>query len=141
MYESQTTLFSGERLKLEDDSRLAMIVSGKVEVYAVTSTDGSFRQQFLVELTAGSAAFPSLDEFEQIEILLYAVEDSQVKIFTFEEVSLNELKSLMKNWFSELIKLPWLGLLADKGDDTLIKWRKKKFPRRCSRFIGNLSRE
>ena len=78
-------------------------------------------------MTAGSAAFPSFDEFEQIEILLYAVEDSLIKVFAFNEVPPDELKILMQNWFSELIKLPWLELLADKGDDTLMKWRKKNF--------------
>ena len=81
----------------------------------------------MAELTAGSAAFPSFDEFEQIEILLYAVEDSRIKVFAFNEVPPDELKILMQNWFSELIKLPWLELLADKGDDTLMKWRKKNF--------------
>ena len=121
------TLTAGERFRLEDGERLALIDSGKVEVYAVTRADGSFRQQFLVELTAGGAAFPSLDEFEQTETLLYAVEDSQIKIFAFKEVSPDELKIFMRSWFAELIKLSWLELLADTGDDTLIKWRDENF--------------
>ena len=48
-------LTAGERVRLEDGERLALIESGKVEVYAVTSEAGSFRQQFLVELEAGGA--------------------------------------------------------------------------------------
>ena len=115
-------LKAGERFRLEDGERLALIESGKVEVYAVTRAEGSFRQQFLVELTAGEAAFPSLDEFEQTETLLYAAEDSQIKILAFAEVAQDELKIFMKRWFAELIKLSWLRLLADKGDDTLITW-------------------
>lgn len=115
-------LKAGERFRLEDGERLALIESGKVEVYAVTRSEGSFRQQFLVELTAGEAAFPSLDEFEQTETLIYAAEDTQIKILTFDEVAPDALKNFMRNWFAELIKLPWLRLLADKGDDTLITW-------------------
>ena len=120
-------LLAGERFRLEDGARLAFVESGKIEVYAVTRSDGSFRQQFLVELNAGGAAFPSLDEFEQTETQIYAAEDSQIKILTFDEVPPDELRILMRLWFAELIKLSWLSLLADKGDDTLIKWREKNF--------------
>ena len=115
-------LSAGERIRLEDGERLALVVSGKIEVYAVTRAEGSFRQQFLVELATGDAAFPSLDEFEQTETILYAVDDSQIKICSFEEVPPPELKIFMQRWFAELIKLSWLRLLADKGDDTLITW-------------------
>ncbi len=115
-------LSAGERFRLEDGERLALIETGKVEVYAVTRAEGSFRQQFLVELAAGGAAFPSLDEFEQTETLIYAAEDSQIKILTFNEVAPEDLKVFMRRWFAELIKLSWLRLLADKGDDTLITW-------------------
>ena len=120
-------LAAGGRFRLEDGARLAFVESGKIEVYAVTRSDGSFRQQFLVELSSGGAAFPSLDEFEQTETQIYAAEDSQIKIFTFEEIPPDKLKIFMRNWFVELLKLPWLSLLADKGDDTLIKWREKNF--------------
>ena len=115
-------LSAGERFRLEDGERLALIEAGKVEVYAVTRSAGSFRQQFLVELAANGAAFPALDEFEQTETLLYAVEDSQIKICLFEEISPSKLKGFMQCWFAELIKLSWLRLLADKGDDILITW-------------------
>ena len=115
-------LQAGERVRLEDGARLALIESGKVEVYLVTSEAGSFRQQFLVELEAGAAAFPSLDEFEETETLIYAAEDSKIKILTFDEVPTDELRIFMRRWFAELIKLPWLRLLADKGDDILITW-------------------
>ena len=61
------SLAAGDRFRLEDGARLARVESGKIEVYAVTRAEGSFRQQFLCELTTGEAAFPSLDEFEQNE--------------------------------------------------------------------------
>ena len=120
-------LTAGDRFVLEDGERLALVESGKVEVYAVTRADGSFRQQFLAELNSGGAAFPSLDEFGQTETQIHAVEDSRIQIFAFNEIAPEELKIFMRNWFAELIKLPWLSLLADKGDDTLIKWREKNF--------------
>ena len=120
-------LTAGERFRLEDGERLALVESGKVEAYAVTRADGSFRQQFLVALTAGGVIFPSLDEFEQTETQIYAVENSRIKIFAFNEVAREDLKIFMRRWFAELIKLPWLGLLADKGDDMLIQWRDENF--------------
>lgn len=119
---SEINLTAGDRIRLKDGERFALVDFGKIEVYAVTRADGSFRQQFLVDLEIGGAAFPSLDEFEQTETILFAVEDSQIKIFSFDEFPQDELKNLMRNWFSDLIKLPWLRLLADKGDDTLLKW-------------------
>lgn len=121
------SLTAGDRFKLEDGARLALVEAGKIEVYAVTRAEGSFRQQFLCELAAGEAAFPSLDEFKQTETQIYAVEDSRIKILTFEEVERDQLKILMRKWFAELIKLSWLSLLADKGDDVLIKWREENF--------------
>ena len=120
-------LTAGDRFVLEDGERFAFVESGKVEVYAVTRADGSFRQQFLAELKNSGVAFPSLDEFGQTEMQIHAVENSRIQIFEFNEVAPENLKISMRNWFAELIKLPWLSLLADKGDDTLIKWREKNF--------------
>ena len=120
-------LTAGDRFVLEDGERFALVESGKVEVYAVTRASGSFRQQFLAELKTGNAAFPSLDEFDQTETQLHAVENSRIQIFEFNEVLPVNLKIFMRNWFAELINLPWLALLADKGDDTLIQWRNENF--------------
>ncbi len=116
------SLMAGERVRLPDGELLALIETGKVEVYAVTREEGSFRQQFLVELAAGDAAFPTLDEFKQTETLIFAATDTQIKILTFDEVAPDTLKIFMRRWFTELIKLPWLRLIADKGDDVLIPW-------------------
>ena len=109
-------------MHLPDGEHLALVEAGKIEVYAITRAEGSFRQQFLVELAAGGAAFPSLDEFRQTETLIYATDDARIKILTFDEVPEAELKIFMQRWFAELIKLPWLRLLADKGDDMLTMW-------------------
>ena len=125
--EREVELLSGERFKLDDGERMAFIESGKVEVYSVTRAEGSFRQEFLVALGAGMAAFPSLDEFDQIETQLYAVEDSRLKIFLFDEVDSDELANFMRRWFASLVEIPWVRLLADKGDDMIANWLDEKF--------------
>ena len=125
--ELERELKSGERLKLDDGERLALIESGRIEVYSVTRAEGSFRQEFLAELGAGGVAFPSLDEFNQIETQLYAVEDSHIKIFLFGDVAADELAGYMRSWFARLTELPWVRLLADKGDDVIAAWSDENF--------------
>ena len=116
-------LAAGQRFKLESEKNFVLIKNGKVEVYAIMSGKGSFRQEFLVELQENGAAFHALDEFGQVETLIYAVKDSEIEILSLEEIPAEKLKILMKNWLAELLKLSWLSLLADKGDDVLITWR------------------
>ena len=120
-------LLAGQRLKLHDEDKFVRLKSGAAEVYAITHLKESFRQIFLMELPINGAAYPSLDEFERIDTQIYAVQDSELEILSFNEVAPSEQANLMRAWFQNLIKLPWLRLLADKGDDTLIKWREKNF--------------
>lgn len=123
-------LLAGDRIKLEKG--IAKVFSGKIEVYAMMSGEGSFRQEFLAEFEKGCAAFPALDEFEQVETVLFAMEDSEIEIVQFESVAIEELKILMQNWFAELIKLSWLEILADKGDESLLAWREENFLSDCA---------
>lgn len=115
-------LIAGERFRLHNDNTYIKLVSGKLEAYAVTRKKQSFRQIFLTEITPGQAAFPSMDEFEQIDVLIYAVEDSELTETVLAEATAEELLPLMRQWFAALISLPWLRLLADKGDEVLRKW-------------------
>ena len=117
------SLSAGQRFKFDGENDLAVLKSGKVEVYAMMSGDGSFRQEFLAKLEKNEIAFPAFDEFGQIENILYAVEDSEIEFWKFEDIPLGDLKNLIKKWFADLVKLSWVELLADKGDDTLITWR------------------
>ena len=110
-------------LNLNKSRTFAMVKSGKIEVYAVTRDKGSFRQQFLAEFSTGGAAFPALDEFETIDTLIYAEEDTQLEIIPFDAIELYELQRLMREWFAELVKLSWMTLMADKGDEQVIAWR------------------
>ena len=57
---------------------LAVPVIGKVEVYAVRRKKTSFRRIFLMELALWETVFPPMDEFEQIDIFVHAVEDAEL---------------------------------------------------------------
>ncbi len=118
-------LSAGQRFKLEDTKNFALVKSGKIEIYAVMRGEGAFRQEFLAELSEGLAAFPALDDFGQIETVIFAVEDSEIEILQFEKIPVEKLQNLMSEWFANLMKISWLELLADKGDDTLKIWREK----------------
>lgn len=133
------SLTAGQRFKLDGGKFFARVMSGKVEAYAVMSGEGSFRQEFLAEVDGG-AVFPALDEFEQVETLIYALEDAELEILQFESVSAENLRGLMEKWFAELIKLSWLELLADKGDDTLITWREGTIFDGCEDFENLLEK-
>lgn len=115
-------LSAGQRFSLEDERGFVQLKSGACEAYAVTRLKSSYRKAFLMELKAGEAAFPSLDEFAQIDIIVYAVEDAEFDFVLLQDVSPESLRPLMQVWFKKLIKLPWLRLLADRGDDLLIAW-------------------
>lgn len=120
-------LVAGQRMRITEEDSFIFVKSGKLEAYAVTQKKSSFRQIFLMKLEANSAAYPSLDEFGQIDIMLYAVNDSEIETVPFSAVSSEDNCKLMKKWFGELIKLSWLRLMADKGDDVLQCWLDENF--------------
>ena len=115
-------LAAGSRYRLTDENAFAELQSGKLEIYAVTRQENSFHQAYLFEIGSGGAAFPSMDEFDEIDIMLYAVEDSEFTQRPFADTPVNFLLPLMRAWFERLITLPWLRFLADRGDDALITW-------------------
>ena len=116
-------LLSGQRFRLQKEDTFLRVVSGTVEVYAVTRERGSFQQIFLMELSQGEAAFPSLDEFGKVDIFLYAVGDAECEELAFASLGAGELCLLMCRWFMRLMDMRWLRLLADKGDDMLLPWK------------------
>lgn len=115
-------LIAGQRFRLQDENKFAVLKSGKVEVYAVTRDEKSFRKFFLMELTANAAAYPSFDDFENIDVEVYAVQDSEFEIFSFDEIPADVQIKWMRTWFKKLVALPYFRLFADKGDDILISW-------------------
>ncbi len=119
----EKSLRAGKRFLLENEDAFVEVLSGSMEAYAVTKGDVSFRRAFLTTFSAGDAIFPAMDEFEQIEVQLYAVEDSTFRVVPFTGKSDGELRTIMKKWFSQLVELPWMKFIADQGDDILEKWR------------------
>ncbi len=117
-------LLAGQRYLLEDSASFIQVISGKIEAYAVTTDKASFRKLFLINIEAGQAAFPALDKFKRINVILYAVEDSEVEKIEFANCSVDNLKKLMSLWFKNLTNVTWIGSLADHGDDVLLTWRK-----------------
>ena len=73
-------LSAGERYPLTDEKMYIVLTSGEAEVYAVTKQQDSFRQMFLTELSPGEAAFPSMDEFGMVDVVVYAVEDAELDL-------------------------------------------------------------
>ena len=115
-------LSAGERYTLTDEKSYITLTAGRAEVYAVTRQTASFRQIFLTELAVGEAAFPSMDEFGEIDVTVYAVEDAEFSVTPFAGSEPGALAPQMKRWFGRLVALPWLRLLADRGDDALKQW-------------------
>lgn len=116
-------LNAGERLELNKDKNFVKVVSGSLEVYAITTGNVSFRQFFLMTVGEGEAAFPALDEFGEIGVVLCAIEDAELEEAAFDGETPEVLKPLMETWFKNLGDVSWLRLLADKGDDLLRAWR------------------
>ena len=121
-------LDAGKRIRVPDDNTYMQVVSGKVEVYAVTRKNISFRQIFMMELEAGGAVFPPMDEFEQIDILIYALEDTELIAYPLADAEPLELREQMRAWFSILAELPWVRLIADRGDEILKYWKNGGVP-------------
>ena len=117
-------LLAGQRIILEGDDKFVRVMSGKVEVYAITRGKVSYRQFYLMGVDAGEAIFPAMDDFGELAILIYAVEDTQLLPGFFAQSEPENLSVLMKKWFASLEKISWMQLLADQGDEILISWRR-----------------
>ncbi|TYZ31098.1 NHLP bacteriocin export ABC transporter permease/ATPase subunit [Selenomonas caprae] len=121
-------LFAGDRFLLEEDKSFWQVVSGSVEVYATTQKGGeiSFHQCYLLEKRAGEAVFPALDDFQEVRMQIYALEDCELELFRWQDVDGEYLRQQMEEWFFGLVQISWLRLLADKGDDMLQLWKKRQ---------------
>ena len=91
-------LSAGERYSLTDEKSYIVLTSGKAEVYAVTQQQDSFRQMFLTELAPGEAAFPSLDEFGMVDVVIYAVEDAELDLSPLADGEPASLAPMMRQW-------------------------------------------
>ena len=97
-------LLAGQRIILDGDDKFARVLSGKIEVYAITRGKVSYRQFYLMKIGAGEAIFPTMDDFGELAILIYAVEDSELIPAYFAQSEPENLSALMKKWFAGLEK-------------------------------------
>lgn len=127
----QMTLTSGQRLRLEQEGAVAVVLSGSVDVY-VTTRDGKERM-FLLERRKGQYAFGLYDEFQKLEIFLYAKEQAELVIYSAADAAENcignadGLRDGMRDWFKSLLVLPWLRFFAVRNDDYVGSWNKADF--------------
>lgn len=125
-------LLPGTRREIEEDGSLVRIVKGSVEVYAVATAAKSYRQIFLLELSAGELVFPAIDTFSMTKIFVYAKTEVLLETgpreFTgnLQPAGVEGLRRTMQQWFRQLIELPWLKFLADRGDDMLMLWDREE---------------
>ncbi|WP_084276973.1 NHLP bacteriocin export ABC transporter permease/ATPase subunit [Anaerovibrio sp. RM50] len=112
-------LQAGKRWRLKNADEYLLVQHGIIEVYAVTAGQESYRQEYLFSLKAGQAVFPAFDEFGEIDILIYGLEDCQLKEETIANVSKEELHRQMQDWFRQLSHIKWIKRLADMGDNSL----------------------
>lgn len=115
-------LFAGEQLRLTDNEKFLKVLSGKLKVFAITRSNASFRQIFLMDVVENDAAYPALDNMSVADIMLYAATDAEVELQPFDAVPSETQAVLCANWFKNLSCLPWIRILADKGDDMLRFW-------------------
>ncbi len=125
--ENTHTLLAGQRFLLQEEDKSIRVLSGAVEVYAVTRTgeELSFRQCYLLPMGEGEAAFPAMDEFDELYFQIYAKEDTEFSLCPLDEMRVEELRPLMEHWFRRLVEISWLRQKADKGDDMLQAWRQE----------------
>ena len=116
-------LNAGERYLLTGTTEFARLLSGEAEVYAVSREATSFRQMYLLTLGAGETAYPSGDELGFTDVLIYALTDAQIDIKPFQVQEPQAHIHEMRRWFHGLVKIKWLTLLADRGDEALITWQ------------------
>ena len=112
-------LQAGKRWRLKNADEYLLVKQGMIEVYAVTARQESYRQEYLFSLKAGQAVFPAFDEFGEIDILIYALEDCQLRVEKLANSSKENLYPQMQEWFKQLSCIRWVKSLADLGDNSL----------------------
>ncbi len=131
-------LSAGERLLLSDTQNYMALQSGHLEVYAVSKDREAFRQMFIAEIHPGETVYPALDEFDILDVIVYATEASQLSERCFMEQEPAQQGELCRQWFSKLAQVPWVRRLADKGDDVLGTWGREDLFRNQENAIADL---
>lgn len=126
-------LKQGERFYFEPENAFGFIVSGSVEVYA--STTSKTERMFLLTRAANDYFFAALDEFNSVELYLFATTDVTLQLYErndeeLKNLSEDEILSLhfgMKKWFKALLMLPWIHFFASQKDEFVSQWAHIEF--------------
>lgn len=131
MLEKTISLRQGERLYFETQGAIGLIRAGVAELYAVTAD--RHERMFLLPRTEGNYFFSALDEFQAVELYLFAKTDMILTLYTLEAVASlvaeqgTPLRCGMREWFRSLLALPWLRFFAVRQDDFVGQWGQKDF--------------
>ncbi len=120
MFEAEVglSIYPGERMGLSGQFELMCLASGFCELYAEDALTG--RQLFLMELRAGDSVFPINDE--NINIFVYAVEESRLCPANPTDYDEQELGHLLSHWYRKLFDISFISREALKSREALAYW-------------------
>lgn len=128
-------LKQGERFYFEKQGDIGIVKDGTAEIYA--STSDRKERMFLLIRPAETYFFSALDEFQAVELYIFAKTDVTLLLYpAFESENLlavngDGLKDGMREWFKSLLTLPWLRFFAVRKDDFVGQWN-------CNDFLTEL---
>lgn len=129
----------GERLTFSETCAACRILSGRVEVYAVDLTAGGSRM-FLRPKVEGQAVFALRDEFQTVELSLLVQEPVELVLYSYsdlqklcagetdsEGLTVDGLKTLMREWFFDLLQVEWVRFMESHRDEFVVQWPEGAF--------------
>ena len=121
---TKLNLKQGERFRLTNENEYIILTEGMAEIYASSQEESSssYRQMFLMEMIAGEAAFPATTNFQFTSIFIYAVNDVTIEVYPLKLAKFESLRKHLREWFAHLQRVPFLNLIAKRGDDILQSW-------------------
>lgn len=124
-------LRQGERLYFQEQGVVGIVTAGTADVYA--STTDRHERIFLLSRTSGKYFFSALDEFQSVELYVFAKTDLTLTLYAeaaVEQLVVEHqaaLRTGMQNWFRMLLELPWLRFFAVRKDDFIGHWSQPDF--------------
>ena len=81
-------LLPGEKLYFEHQGAMGLVHKGSVDLYAITAD--RHERMFLLQREAGQYFFGLFDEFQSMEILVVAKEDSDIELYEADRLAANQ---------------------------------------------------
>lgn len=121
----------GERFYFEETGSICFINEGLAEIYA--STNDRHERLFLLVRKQGEYFFGAFDEFQKVELFVFAKTDLSLVIYSSEaaEIVFNEFSEVfvagMRDWFKHLTELSWVRYFVIQEDELVSQWVKDDF--------------